>query len=98
MEFLHFELNSFHSKKIQRANVFGMPVYDQNLGGPPNSYFTQLKATAGQHSLIIYDPRTDKLYARDILVDVKVHNEDLEPKHSTFSQKYNSFDYDIFKC
>jgi hypothetical protein len=93
IEFLDFDLSSAHFNKMKNTNIFSAPSFDN---APVNSYFTQMKAPSGQHSVIIYDPNTNMFYARNILVDLRIHNMDIAPKYKDFQQIWDKHNYKIF--
>ena len=75
---------------MRNTNEFGKPQ-DSSCS---ISYFAQLWATPGKHSLIVYYPRTDRFFCRNLLVDIRIKGEDLGPKSLVIRKPLDVLAYD----
>ena len=53
-----------------------------------------MRAKPGKHSVIIYD--SGQYFCREIFVDLKVHNLDLQSKQVNFKQEYDPLGFSLF--
>ena len=73
---LNFGQNKYFFEKMRMVNEFFKKT--ETLG--IESSFIEIKATSGAHSVIIYNPKTSQFFCQNILVDVRIINEDIGPK------------------
>ena len=86
-------LNKVYFEKMRTTNEYSRPLNKSTNG----NFLFQTRCEPGKHSVIIFDPRTQKFFARTILVDVKLNSHDKYPKHRTYKQVFDQKRFELSK-
>lgn len=75
-------LSDYHYESSRNSNFFNWPQDHFK-----QSFFVQVKAKQGAHSVIIYEASKDAFFCKSIVVDVRLDQKDITPTVTEFNQR-----------
>ena len=94
-DIIKFANQYYNFEKMRNTNEFSAP-YLENNEDLQDSFFCEIQATPGQHSVYVFDPVSDRFYCREIIVDVRINTVDNGPRKTRYVSKYDKYSYDVF--
>lgn len=79
---------------MRNTNEFCRPRMDAEYS--MDNFLAQVKVTPGKHSVIIYSPKSNKFFCKNILVDVQIPTQDSPPRQTLYKSSFDPNRFNFF--